>query len=690
VNFSSLADSLYEQVSPQSRNILEAYTRGVNDCIGEMGNKLPVEFDLLGYIPEPWTPQHSIIIARLMAWEMALSWWSDLTLAEVIARLGAEKAFQAIPGADDYLSIESIQQDSILFADAEIFRQTYQNFPGLLESSGVTMGSNSWAVTGSKSIGSKPILANDPHLRQSQPARWYIVHLVSPGFNLAGASVPEAPGVVIGSNGTVAWGITNAMVDDIDFYIERINSRDSSYLRDGVSETLQIRVDSIFIRDSAAVEHKIYATKNGPIISLDPASIEEFSREDEALVVSMNWAGYAMSDEINALFLLNRAQNWEEFKNGISHFGVPSQRFIYADTSGLIALHDAGFIPLRRGRNAILPSAGWDSRNQWTGYQDFEELPSLVAPEQEYIASANTELKSETPIFRSNIWEDASRITRIEQLLREQSSFKSNDFRLMQMDYTSPYAREIRDAFIEALASDPDRGLETTWAMNVIADWDLRMSPSSLGAALFNTAYQSLLEATFKDELGEQLFARYVMLANIPTRMMTTMLRDTSATWFDDVHTQELEQKADILRKSFKRGMTVLRETIGGSMNEWRWGKIHTVEFRHPLGEIEPLDNVFNVGPYSVGGNNTTVNNSEYMFSSPYKVAVTSSLRFIADLSSPDSCSVVLTTGQSGQPLSEHYADQAGLWQNGAYHILLRNPADIRRKQWPTLTLVPK
>ncbi len=690
LDIAGLADSLYAHCSPQTRNILEAYSRGVNDCIGHMKNRYPIEFDALNYTPEPWKPQHSLLIARLMAWEMALSWWSDLTFAEIIARMGAAKGIEIIPDGKKYLDAQQLYRDSALFADAKVFRETYQNLPLLLKQAGITAGSNSWAVTGAKAVRGKPVFANDPHLRQSQPVRWYIVHVVSPGMNISGATIPGAPGVIIGSNGSIAWGITNAMIDDIDVSYERLRLRDSTYQSEDGFRKLAMRTDSIFVRDTAGVEVKIYRAGKRPVVTLAPGVLEPLSREETAPAISIRWTGYEYSDEILALFHLNRARNWGEFRNAVSHFGAPCQRFMYADTSGVIGVQDAGFVPLRSARNAILPSAGWNPGNAWDGIADFSSLPFVVAPETQYLAAANTHPVVRPGFFLSNIYEDSSRYTRINQLLREQPSFTSNDFRLMQMDYTSPYAAAIRDEYLQALSSDPGRRLETTWAMNVLAGWDLRMSPSSVAAALFNAAYQELLKETFEDELGEALYTRYVLLSNVPTRVIASMLKDTSATWFDNRNTAVVETKTDILRKSFTQGMRTLQTRLGSSMNEWKWGAIHTVEFGHPFGAVKPFDKVFNAGPYSVGGNNSTINNSEYSFALPFNVSVTASMRFIADMASPDTCSIVLTTGQSGQPISDHYSDQAGLWQNGAYHTLLRNPETIRNKNWRTLRLVPK
>jgi penicillin amidase len=215
------------------------------------------------------------------------------------------------------------------------------------------------------------------------------------------------------------------------------------------------------------------------------------------------------------------------------------------------------------------------------------------------------------------------------------------------------------------------------------------MHVSSVEAAIYNVAYTHLLRNTFLDEMDSTLFRSYVFLSNIPTRVLPRLLGDTSTTIFDDVLTPRKETKQHILIRSITDAVAELRGRFGPDMNSWMWGAMHTVEFKHPLGGIGPLDRLFNVGPIAVGGNNTTVNNGEFSFTDPYRASVGPSMRFIVDLSSPDSSYIILPTGQSGQPFSDHYADQTALWQSGAMHRLTINKTAIRQSGWPRLLLQP-
>ncbi|MAT40310.1 MAG: hypothetical protein CL946_11980 [Ectothiorhodospiraceae bacterium] len=689
IGIARIADTLSRNVSPQTSQMLQAYANGVNAYIERNRGRLPIEFDALGYEPEPWTPTHSLIIARLMGWELALSWWADLTMADLVTTVGIEKAVAVFP-PQNYGPFDTTKvRKAFDSEDTRLFQETYQNVMAMLRKTGLGGGSNGWAVTGDRSVSGNAILANDPHLQQSQPARWYIMHVVAPGMNVAGVSVAGAPGIVAGHNTKIAWGLTNTMADDIDFYVERINRMDSTYIGiDGVKQ-MKVSMDSIIVKDSVPVEYYRYETECGPIISFLEDREGRFRREDYEDAVSIRWTGYELSDEILAINLLNRASNRDQFESALESFGSPVITFVYADTSGIVGRRSAGLIPIRPKEYGMLPASADDAAARWKGFIPFDQLPGSFQ-DTGYVAAANTAPEPLPPYYIGAIWEDESRYRRISELLREQPSFIAADFELMHMDHISLYADTLRDMFVQALRTDPTRSLDGTWLMNSLANWDLRMSPNSVPACVFNVTYQKLMEQTFRDEMGDELFDRYVSLANVPTRVLKALVIDTTdSIWFDNVETRGRESKIGMIRRSLRIAIQELRERLGSDMSQWKWGRLHSITFEHPFGMVEPLDKVFNVGPLTIGGTNTTINNTEYNFREPYDARVTASMRFIVDMGATDSCYIILTTGQSGQPLSDHYADQAGLWQNGAYHTLITNPEHIRGRPWQRLLLQP-
>ncbi len=735
IGIARIADSLYRHISPLARQALEAYTRGVNAGITVAKGRLPLEFDLLQYRPEPWTPQHSLIILRLMGWELALSWWVDLTLADLVATLGEERArsvfpsdnpggkpvfgapitamsappdggsaarfargvaAQARPGTRALPDTRALR-DTHALRDTRALRgmqRALRDTRTLLGMHGSAIGSNAWAVCGDRTMTGAPVLANDPHLMHAQPARWYAMHLSAPGVNVAGVSLPGVPGIVIGHTDSTAWALTAMMADDVDFAVERISLRDSTWEDRGSWRKLVVHTDSIFVRDSLPVLYTWYETGNGAIIDdVHPAWVRRPVERLRATAMSMQWTGRAFSDEILTIYRLNRSRKAADLVAALRTHGVPAQNVVIADRTGVIGTVAAGLIPQRSAAAAQLPASGWDGSAAWKGYVAFERLPRVLAPAGNVVAAANNRLADDLPYHVSSLWESSGRIDRIAQIIDEQRQFGAQDMRLMQMDMQSSWAGDVRDAMVHAIMQIPDRSIELTRAMNQLAQWDLRMTPSSTAAAMFNAALQHLMVETFRDEMGGELFANWSFIANIPTRTLPRLLADTSATsaaWFDNAGTPGVETKDDILRKSMMLGLLDLTRRLGTDLDRWTWGRLHTVTFRHPLGEVPAIGRMLNIGPLSVGGSNTTINNGEYRFDGSYDAVVGPSMRLIVDLASPDTSLLVLTTGQSGQPLSRHYGDQAALWQNGAYHRLVSNVAAVRAAQWETLRLVPE
>ncbi|MDT8323175.1 MAG: penicillin acylase family protein [Bacteroidota bacterium] len=686
-----IADSLLHTVSAQTRRILEAYSRGVNACMRESAGRYPIEFDLLQYEPEAWTPQHSLILARLMGWELALSWWVDLTMGELRSRLGENTARDLFPDYPDDAPRILPPDFPVPAEAAALLRDGRRDAQRLFGIPGSATGSNSWVVSPAHTVAGGVLLANDPHLLHMQPARWYVMHLSAPGLNVAGVSLPGIPGIVIGQNERIAWGLTNMMTDDVDFFFEDVNMRDSTYRLGEQLFPLQMRDDSILVRDSLPTVIQIVQTAHGPVISdVYPRAgvIAAARRFEERRAVSMRWAGQDASDEILAIYRLNHAASWEQMLEAMTSFGVPGQNLLYGDVDGNIGYTAIGRIPIRQaGVSPLFPSDGSAIERPWTGYVPYARLPRSYNPDGGMFATANNKIVDDFPWHISSLWESEARVTRIREMLSRQPTFSAEDFMLMQMDVQSATADSIRDAMVGALRAWPSRPVLLTRVMNRLAAWDCRMHVSSTEAAIYNTAYMRLLHNTFGDEMDSTLFNNYVFLSNIPTRVLPRLLHDTATTIFDDIRTPRRETRQHILIRSVTEAVTQLRQRFGIDMPSWQWGAMHTVTFRHPLGDVTPLDRIFNIGPLRVGGNNTTVNNGEFSFTDPYDAAVGPSMRFVADLSAPDSSHIIITTGQSGQPFSDHYADQAVLWQSGAMHRLVLRTDVIRRSSWKRLLL---
>jgi penicillin G amidase len=655
-------------IPPELLKLLESYCAGVNYIIHTQRGKYPVEFDMIQYEPEPWTVIHSLLIGRLMAWELNISWWADVTMGQLIEHVDFELATQAMPRYPSDAPVV-IPRELINYRFANSLRhfrdadRAYRVFAGI---DGSHTGSNSWVVGGPRSASGKPILANDPHLTLTVPSRWYELrlHATSTGLDVSGMTLPGSPVIVIGRNNAIAWGMTNVMVDDADFYIEQLDTTGAPlYMVDNQWRELNIRNEIISVKDSVDIEYTVYETHRGPLIQ-SILGIDMSGWIDQP--ISLRWTGFEPSTEFEAVYRINKSTGYDEFRHGLRFFNIPGQNFTYADTGGTIAFRTAVRVPIRPRGNPLLPFPGWDSSYDWDGYVPFEHLPELVNPPTDIIATANNKIVDDSyPYYLTSLWEPPSRIIRINELLNEQELLVAADFGRIQNDYVSPQARDVVPFLIHAFdhvqMDDPD--LER--ALNYLRNWDFYMGPDDVPASIFNVFFVNLLKNTFIPRMGESLFREYCVIANIPIRVMSDLLKSQYSDWFDDPRTPSRESRDDRIRQSLLDAIEYLRTALGSDMRTWQWGRLHTITFTHLFGSHAPLDKVMNIGPFPIGGSNTTVNLGEYSLCEPYRNKLGPSMRFVVDMNNPQTAYTVIPTGQSGQPLHRHYKDQTQLWLDG-------------------------
>jgi len=699
IGFSRIARQIEQNLHNESRQILQAYADGVNYFIETHRTKLPVEFDMLGYEPEPWKIEHSLIIARLIGWELNFSWWVDITLGELVEKLGEQKASEVFPTYPDnapFIVPSGVSGRRFSELSDGLFEvaKSARRFFG---TEGTQIGSNNWVVSSAKSLTGKPILANDPHLVFQQPAKWYEMHLVGGGYDVAGATLPGVPGIVIGHNQSIAWGVTHSMADECDFYIEKIDSLEhSKYLYNNEKRDFKIITENIVVKDSGGIPITIRLTHHGPMISnIHPLKyigkgVSEI-KLDTALgntAMSIRWTGFEVSDETYAFYLINRAKNWEEFKQGLREFTVPGQNFVYADTAGNIGYWCAVRLPKRKHQSPSLPFPGWTDEHEWQGFIPFDELPHLYNPPEQFIATANNKpVDNSYPYYISNLWEPPSRIIRIREMIAQKEKLSVEDFEQMQMDYLSPSAREIVPYIMNAHPDSLAYSDDIKNALLYFRNWDFIFKKEDVTTTIYNAFWVRLLRNIFADEMGEELFQKYIFISNIPNRTVPELLKHGNSTWFDNIRTPQVETRNDIIRKSLQDAVNELKHQLGSETKNWRWGTVHTVTFQHPFGRGGILDNVFNVGPFPVGGANTTVNNGEYSYRTPYRNTVGPSMRQIVNLADVDRSLIVITTGQSGQPFNKHYDDQVQLWLNGGYIQMITDRKAIEKSSWDLLVM---
>lgn len=683
-----------ERLAPEERVLLEAYAAGVNAYLETHPGSKGLEFTILGltgveFEPQPWTPFDTLTWGKVLAWELGGRRTIELTRAHIAARLGTASVPVLMPPYDaDYpLIVGSSAPEASLRAIPEAA------FTPILPGDGLGIGSNNWVIAGDRTTTGSPLLANDPHLDIQIPSIWYEVGLhcepVGPDcrLNVVGASFLGAPGVVLGHNERIAWGFTNLGPDVVDFFVERQNpDNPNQYEYQGEWQDMQIVREEIVVAGREQPEIVIVRiTRHGPIINDVAGGTEvEWAYGWEPLAFS--WTGLDPGAMFRSLLLLNRAQNWEEFREALRYWDVPGQNAVYGDIEGNIGYQATGRVPIRASGNGSMPVPGWTSEYEWVDTVPYEQLPSVFNPPAGYISTANNAVVGpDYPYFLSMDWNPGYRARRIVELIEADDSISLVDMQTIQRDSTPLYAQDILHWIVALQPEEP----RLQAALDLLRSWDGRADRESAGAAMFEALRIELIKATFEDELGQQLLSRsraYLIEA------LSNLLGQPDAAWFDNVRTPEVEDQEATILAALTAAVDYLSETLGDEMNAWRWGDLHTATFENQsLGQsgIAPIEWIFNRGPVETDGTIATVNNTAYDPGNPFAVKTTPSYRQIIDLGDFANSLSIHTTGQSGHPFHEHYDDMIDLWRNGQYHPMLWARAQVEAAAEAHLRLTP-
>ena len=429
---------------------------------------------------------------------------------------------------------------------------------------------------------------------------------------------------------------------------------------------LETRRETIEVKGSEPVELEIRWTPHGPIVNdLLP---------DQKEAVAYRWTLHAAehANEVDGFWLLNRARNWEEFRAALSRFGAIAQNVAYADAEGHIGMQTTGAFPRLRGRtDGTRFRVGWDGSEEWDGFHPFEEHPVSFDPPQGWLASANNPTVAVPgPFHISSQWEPVDRIARIQEVLRAKPKLSVEDMMRLQADTVLLAARDLTPLILEAFAARPPESALVRAALGQLEGWDGDMRAEWAAPALFAAFYKRLFYEIFEDELGEELATGYRSVANLSAIMMRAVISRGPERWFDRVDTAEREDRWEILRVAFEKGVADLATELGGRPESWSWGRLHTLTFTHPLAPASRLiAGYLNRGPFPVSGAAGTVNKMEYAEES-FRVIHGPSMRQITDFADLNTALAVLPGGQSGIPTSPHYSDLMRLWLRDQYHPL--------------------
>ncbi len=669
-------------MSAANRALLDAYVRGINAWIAAPTRPLPPEFRLLRYVPEPWTARQCFEVARLMAWDLQAG-NTELALARAAAELGPDRVRELFPPADSSGPViiqpgngewgtgerkerspfprSPVPRSSLRISEIPVVPVVAEQ---LLDWAAMSRASNSWVIGGSRTASGKPILANDPHLSLRAPSLWYLATLASPHFSVSGATIPGLPGVILGHNRGIAWGWTNLSADDVDYVMERFTADTARVLTVDGWKDAEVVHDSIRVAGGPSVPFTLRRTAHGPIIGASPAAHADSGGSIRLL--ALRWNAHDPSDEAGAVLDLDRAGNWTEFLAAARQLKAPEQNWVYADTAGNIGYTATGNIPVRRGGNGLLPTAGWTDEGKWERYLGFDELPKVFNPPEGFIVTANNRvIGPEYPDFITADWEVGYRASRIRELITTHGSrLTARDVASMQMDTVDTFARWAKE--LAAKAADAAGNAEEARALRA---WDGTMGADRTEPAVFWLWYRELQRSVFSDAMGDHYYA--------PGAVLQTWLRAGTSPWRSDAGTS----REDLAAFSRAAMVYALREAHGR-----RWGAIHTTLSRHPLGAVPPLEFLLrlNIGPAPRAGSLYTVDVADFGGRPPFVNTHAASFRQVVDLAKPDEAGLIITTGESGNPLSGHYRDQKDPWWKGR---LAR--VSLSREPGKTLELVP-
>jgi penicillin G amidase len=663
-------DAEWTSYSPDARPIAVAFTRGINAYIDHIGDRLPIEFQLLGVHPKKWQPED--ILGRMSGIVMSRNFQNELARAELVAAVGVENARRLAPtdpprdfAPPPGLNLAGIDRSLLTGYNAAIRPPPFR-----LDGD----GSNNWVVDGTLSASGKPLLASDPHRAITLPSLRYLVHLNAPGWNVIGSGEPALPGVALGHNERVAWGFTIVGTDQADLYVEETNPDDPTEYRVGERwQKMRIIRERVAVRGEAhPVELELRFTRHGPVIHEDLKLHRAYA---------LKWAG---SEPGGAAYLgslaLDRARDGRTFVEALKAWKVPSENMVYADVDGNIGWVAAALTPVRKGWDGLLPVPGAAGAYEWQGFLPLDRLPQVRNPAAHYVATANHNILP--PGYDQQIayeWAPNYRFARIKERLDGKKQFSLDDFRAMQHDNTSLPGLELVRLVKTVDMGDP----QLRPYVELLSGWDGVLSADSRAGALYGVWQQELLEGFYGAHVPQRLLDFTTGRSGVP--VMLAALTRPDEVWFGANPTEGRDR---LLRTTFGKAVRKLRELLPGDETGWSWGRLHTTTFRHPLERLGPAyAEAFNLGPVPRAGDAHTPNAGSHTAKFEHSGGAT--YRHLFDLADWDRGLATSAPGQSGQPGSPHYANLLPLWQKGDYFPLAFSRAAVEAVTQHSLKLLP-
>jgi penicillin amidase len=688
--FAQLSETLAAKASPRTLAVLEAYARGVNayaDSLdGSAGKQLPREFQILQYKPRPWRPADSVAVGKNFAEALSTTWQTDISRA-ALADLPPERRAELLPDSSplDVIVVGTDATDKkpgkpqgdakptqsrssrpernaagdaglleVLTEAARMFEASRES----LERVGLHMdgraASNNWVASGKRTASGKPLLANDPHLAPSAPSIWHMAHLKAPGVDVAGVTAPGAPGVIIGHNGQIAWGMTNLGPDVQDLYAEKFSAeRPNFYATPAGLQEAVVRREEIKVRknvtgsvaDAEVVAHDVTVTRHGPVIL-----------ERGGARYSLRWTALdPNADEFEAFYKLNRARDWDEFRAALSDYRGPTQNFIYADARGHIGYYGAGVVPVRRTGDGSTPYDGATDAGEWARFIPFDELPHVYDPPSGLIVTANARVVGRSYThFLTHEWADAYRARRIYDLLKDKQKLTAEDFRAAQGDtysiggvtFARAAAQLLRAGATQAAGPDEDKAVASSAA--ALDAWDGLVVPDSRVAPLVAEMRTAFRRRVLVAAIGAERAMQFRWSGGAYDRFAA----ERPAAWLP----KEFKDYAELMRATLRDARAALTSRLGADESQWAWGRYTQARFPHPLAAAPLIGQQFLIQPFPQAGSGGAAGATP-------NVGAGVSMRLIADTSDWDKTQQGIALGESGDPASPHWSDQLADWK---------------------------
>lgn len=671
------AQAQWQRAGGQSRELLNAYTAGVNEAMTRT-RVWPPEFIILGIKPEPWTPVDSLSWSLMMAWDLGGNWTTEMMRLRLSATLDLPRIHELLPpypGSDypDTRDFPALYRELGLVGRGDVptanaLDAGWQHLLNAAPASGLEgTGSNNWVVSGERSTTGAPLLANDPHLGLTTPALWYFARIKAPGLEVAGATLPGVPLVVLGQTADLAWGFTNTGPDVQDLYIEAVDPTDPSRYRTP-SGTAAFEVHEEVIRVKGGTEHRLQVrkTRHGPVIS-DAGTLKGLDLGGH--VLAMRWT--ALDDDVDLVAAglgLAQARDVPTFIQASQRWTAPMQNMVVADREGRIGMVAAGRVPVRRPDNDLMglaPAPGWLTRYDWLGWVPAHQTPRVLNPEQGWIATANHRIHDdEYPHYLGSDWALPYRQLRIEEVLQSRPRHSAEDLTALQQDEVSLAAR----ALLPWLRQAQSTHRLAPQAQRLMSEFQGHMRGNSAAPAILWAWQRALSTQLFAPRLGPERFDRYFAQRSFHDALVGALERQ-DAWWCDDPTTPSSETCADQISRALDAALNELEARQGPEMATWRWDALHPMVAEHrPFSKVKPLDRWFTLS-LPMGGDTYTVHAMRVGLGGPaeqrYRSTHGPSLKAVYDVADRSRSRFIHSSDQSGLPWHTQYGAWLQDWSRG-------------------------